>query len=317
MSWRAEMAQVLSRDGAAPSSLFFRQADAMRLDGCLTLLLREGQSLALSSHSEAALDHYAELLVHRLRRSAGCPVEIYFPASTAALVSRFEERVASLTLKQAMQAPADPQPERIWLVHEAGALAEGELQLLTRLVTNFPGAGVRVVLLFGASHPARQGFEGLGRRFARWDISAPTVDEAAVMRQQARQDGTLAVVSMALERLLPGPALLTTAEVLQARAGAVQPVPPDASQPPAPVSGWRRAMAALRGLFLRSSSPARGSERVSVQALDAAGPTHDKVAAAKRPGLVLTLLSFASKPLRGLASRLSRKRPSSSPGPRP
>lgn len=195
MNLRSDLALMLSGHTAVPPCLLFRQADGLRLDGCVTLLVHEGQNLALSSLAEAALDHYADLLVHRLRRAVSCPVEVYFPASTAALVARFEELVARMTLKQAMALLPGDAPERIWLVHEAGALAPSELQLLMRLVGNFPGAGVRVVLLFGATPAGRKGFESPGRRFARWDIQPPSADEAATMLAQARVAGGESVVS--------------------------------------------------------------------------------------------------------------------------
>lgn len=195
MNLRSDLALMLSGYTAVPPCLLFRQADGLRLDGCVTLLLHEGQNLALSSLAEAALDHYADLLVHRLRRVVSCPVEVYFPASTAALVARFEELVARMTLKQAMALLPGDAPERIWLVHEAGALAPSELQLLMRLVGNFPGAGVRVVLLFGATPAGRKGFESPGRRFARWDIQPPSAEEAATMLAQARVAGGESVVS--------------------------------------------------------------------------------------------------------------------------
>ena len=158
MNLRSDLALMLSGHTAVPPCLLFRHADGMRLDGCITLLVKEGQNLALSSLAEAALDHYADLLVNRLRRAVSCPVEVYFPASTAALVQRFEDLVARMTLQQAMAVVPGAAPERIWLVHEAGALAPSELQLLMRLVGNFPGAGVRVVLLFGATAAGRKGF---------------------------------------------------------------------------------------------------------------------------------------------------------------
>lgn len=201
MNLRSDLALMLSGYTAVPPCLLFRHADGMRLDGCITLLVQEGQNLALSSLAEAALDHYADLLLNRLRRAVSCPVEVYFPASTAALVARFEELVARMTLKQAMDMVPGAAPERIWLVHEAGALAPSELQLLMRLVGNFPGAGVRVVLLFGATAAGRKGFESPGRRFARWDIQPPSAEEAATMLAQARLAGGESVVSSLLALL--------------------------------------------------------------------------------------------------------------------
>lgn len=203
MNLRAEVALMLAAPGAAPSCLFFRPADVSRLDACIASVLQEGQSLALSARAEAALDHYADLLIHRLRCS-GCPVEIFFPASTASLVARFEERVARLSVQQAMREGA-ARPECIWLVHDAGALSTAELQLLTRLVSSFPGAGVRVVLLFGPSDRSRRGFESLGRRFARWDLVPPNADDMRVMQTLARSEGHEAVVSELLAQL-PAPA---------------------------------------------------------------------------------------------------------------
>jgi hypothetical protein len=211
MNLRSDLALMLSGYTAVPPCLLFRHADGMRLDGCITLLVQEGQNLALSCTADAALDHYADLLLHRLRRATPCPVDVYFPASTSALVSRFEELVADMTLEQAMAQVAGAPPQRIWLVHEAGALALAELQLLSRLVGNFPGAGVRVVLLFGSSAAARKGFESPGRRFARWDIQPPSPEEAAAMLTQARQQGGESVVSTVLARLGLAPAPLPSA----------------------------------------------------------------------------------------------------------
>lgn len=250
MNLRSDLALMLSGHAAVPTSLLFRRADGLRLDGCITLLLQEGQSLALSSTADAALDHYADLLVHRLRRAAPCPVDVYFPASTSALVSRFEELVADMTLEQAMAEVAGAPPQRIWLVHEAGALALAELQLLSRLVGNFPGAGVRVVLLFGSSAAARKGFESPGRRFARWDIQPPSAEEAAAMLAQARQEGGESVVCAVLARLglASAPLPSTPAHSMEARLAASSALAADVGLPataaptvdPRPAPGGRR-----------------------------------------------------------------------------
>lgn len=252
MNLRSDLVLMLSGHTAVPPCLLFRQADGLRLDGCITLLVDEGQNLALSSLAEAALDHYADLLVHRLRRTVSCPVEVYFPASTSALVARFEELVARMTLKQAMALLPGAAPERIWLVHEAGALAPSELQLLMRLVGNFPGAGVRVVLLFGATAAGRKGFESPGRRFARWDIQPPSAEEAATMLAQAREAGGESVVSSLLGLLgrSPGSALGTASgSTFTDRPGTAAASPaswpasqsPSDSPPPSTFQSWQLA----------------------------------------------------------------------------
>ena len=203
MNLRSELALILAAEATPPASLFFRPADAERLTACLSALLVEGRSLALASPHEAAVGHYGDLLVEQLRRQAPCPVEVYFPASTQAMVARFDELLARRTVREAMSEHRAARPERIWLVHEAGALAEHELQLLARLVGHFPGAGVRLVMLFGPGLRGRQAFESLGRRFLRWDIDTPTPDEARAMRAQACIDGCQALVQGLLRHVQP------------------------------------------------------------------------------------------------------------------
>jgi hypothetical protein len=204
MNTHVDLTLSLAADGSALPSLFFRPADRLRLEGCVAALTQEGRSLALSSEHDAALDHYGHLLAQRLRRaSPKSQIETYFPNSTDALVARFNEVLAGHTMREAMSEPAQHSGERIWLVHDAGSLAEHELQLLARLVSNFPGANIRVVLLLGPSLRSRKAFESLGRRFVRWDIEAPTPEQAHSMLEQARVDGCETLVSQLLRRLQP------------------------------------------------------------------------------------------------------------------
>ncbi len=205
MNTHVDLTLSLAADGSALPSLFFRPADRLRLEGCVAALTQEGRSLALSSQHDAALDHYGRLLAERLRRAApNSQIETYFPTSTEALVARFNEVLASHTMREAMNEPPQQQAgERIWLVHDAGSLAEHELQLLARLVSNFPGANIRVVLLLGPALRSRKAFESLGRRFVRWDIEAPTAEQAHTMFEQARIDGCESLVTPLLRRLQP------------------------------------------------------------------------------------------------------------------
>ncbi len=213
----SDLSLSLSPDGSALPSLFFRAADRLRLEGCVAAICQEGRSLALSSQHDAALDHYGQLLVARLRQAApGAQLEVYFPTNTDAMLTRFNEALAQQSLRQAMQEqgraagqgtgqsePASPAAEKIWLVHDAGALAEHELQLLARLVTNFPGANIRVVLLLGGSTRSRKAFDSLGRRIVRWDIEGPTPEQAQAMLAQARNDGCEGLVSDLLQKIQP------------------------------------------------------------------------------------------------------------------
>jgi hypothetical protein len=189
-------------DAAGMSSVYFRHADRLRLEGCVAGLLRDGRSLALSSNREAALDHYSRLLFARLRESSPTSqLEVYFPADTAAMLTRFNEVLASQSVEQAMKLSGLDSASRIMIVHDAGALADHEVQLLARLVQNFPGANIRIVLLLGTSARSRKIFESFDRRMLRWDIEAPTPEQAQAMLAQGREDGCEGAVSALLEKM--------------------------------------------------------------------------------------------------------------------
>jgi hypothetical protein len=81
------------------------------------------------------------------------------------------------------------------------------VQLLARLVQNFPGANIRIVLLLGTSARSRKIFESFDRRMLRWDIEAPTPEQAEAMLAQGREDGCEGAVKTLLQKMqapLPG-----------------------------------------------------------------------------------------------------------------
>ena len=198
----SELTASLTAGEVGVEPLFFRAADRFRLEGCVAGLVRDGRSLALSSNREAALDHYSRLLISRLRESSPqSPLEVYFPADTSAMLTRFNDVLAAQSVQQAMQMPGLDSPPRIWIVHDAGALADHEVKLLARLVQNFPGANIRIVLLLGTSTQSRKVFDSFDRRMLRWDIEAPTPEQAEVMLQQGREDGCEGAVKTLLKKL--------------------------------------------------------------------------------------------------------------------
>jgi hypothetical protein len=167
-------------DNAALNHYVFRAADRMRIDGCANAVAHEGLSLALYCPFEALLDHYVNLLLARLRQQApDHRIEVYFPANTDSLLGRFNEVLASQSLNQAVKAPSTVNQAQIWLVHDAHTLPESEIQLLARLIQNFPGANIRAILLMsGNSNAQKSPLSAFGRKMLRWDIEAPTEDQA-------------------------------------------------------------------------------------------------------------------------------------------
>ena len=219
-----------SATGVQP--LFFRVADRMRLEGYVAALIDDNMSLSVVSSHDAILDHYGKLLVARLREAAPhMGLEVYFPASAEALITRFNEVLQAYSIEDAMGTKAPVAPPKIWIVHDASALPDHEIQLLARLVQHFPAANIRVVMLLTTASKKQRLLASFGRRILNWEIEPPSDEQAQALLEQARAQGREGAVSALLKKITPWHAA-TTAPV--AAAPAPIPVAAPAPQPAAP-----------------------------------------------------------------------------------
>lgn len=180
----------------------FRSADRMRIEGCTNAIAREGLSLSLQCEHEALLDHYVGLLLKRLRQEAPeHSIEVYFPTNTDALLARFNEALARQSVQQATSTPASSGSAQIWIVHDAQAMPEAEIQLLARLIQNFPGANIRAILLMTGPSASQNNLATFGRKILRWEIEAPNAEQAQAALDIARTEGRLQPVQQLLKRI--------------------------------------------------------------------------------------------------------------------
>ncbi len=220
-------------DGQAP--LLFRAADMLRLEGVVAAVTQDGMSLALVSRHEAILDHYGKILVERLRAVAPeIGIEIYFPASAEALLARFNTALSDYTVQQAMEASVPIAPPKIWIVHDASALPDHEIQLLARLIQHFPGANIRIVMLLPQGSKKQKLLISFGRRILNWEIDPPTPEQADIMLSQAQIQGREGAVRALLQKI----AVPLAAPALPAKEAVSQDDPPlfAPSAPSAPVT---------------------------------------------------------------------------------
>jgi hypothetical protein len=263
-----------SEDFDGQSPLLFRAADMLRLEGVVAAVTQDGMSLALVSRHEAILDHYGKILVERLRAVAPeIGIEIYFPASAEALLARFNSALSDYTVQQAMEASVPIAPPKIWIVHDASALPDHEIQLLARLIQHFPGANIRIVMLLPQGSKKQKLLISFGRRILNWEIDPPTPEQADTMLAQAQIQGREGAVRALLQKIAvplaaPEPAakeavthddpplFAPSPPPPAAAAPAVPPPPataPAAPPPPAPKAArrwlaWVLGMAVLLGL---------------------------------------------------------------------
>jgi hypothetical protein len=209
----------------------------LRLEGVVAAVTQDGMSLALLSRHEAILDHYGKILVERLRAVAPeIGIEIYFPASAEALLARFNAALGDYTVQQAMEANVPIAPPKIWIVHDASALPDHEIQLLARLVQHFPGANIRVVMLLPQGSKKQKLLISFGRRILNWEIDPPTPEQADIMLAQAQVQGGEGAVRALLQKI----AVPLSAPAKQTQDGETQEEPPlfaaTPAAPPAPIA---------------------------------------------------------------------------------
>lgn len=217
----------------ATGEFVFRSADRMRIDGCANAVAREGLSLGLFCEHEVLLDHYTSLLLAQLRQQAPeHSIEVYFPANTESLLTRFNEVLASQSVQQATRNPTTVDGAKIWIVHDAHNLPEAEVQLLARLIQNFPGANIRAILLMSGLNRQNINLSSFGRKVLRWDIETPNSEQIQAALDTANSEGRSGPLVQMLKRLA-SPLVANTLDdprlLASTLSDAVDPPPPDSS----------------------------------------------------------------------------------------
>jgi hypothetical protein len=105
------------------------------------------------------------------------------------MLDRFNKLLNSLSLDVATASRVGIAPDKVWVVYDANALGIHELQLLTRLVQQFPGSGVSVVLMFSSETTQNDDVTRPNKQFVSWGLDLPTAEQKLTAIQQARKNG--------------------------------------------------------------------------------------------------------------------------------
>ena len=186
MDRNLDMAELIGAEG-----IFLRTADRRRFDYVLRGVREESLSLSLSSDNDGLLDHYGRLLINKLRKSDGLQIEVFLPQNTEALLDRFNQILADISIDEARNAQTSQAPRRVLLAHDAKAISERDMQLMSRLVQDFPGAHVSVVLLVDkiGTQMHEKNLEKFGQRLMRWPLETPSREEGETLLEMARAAG--------------------------------------------------------------------------------------------------------------------------------
>lgn len=181
----------ISNDTVGSDGIFLRASDRRRFDYVMRAVRESSLSLALSSDNEGVLDHYGRMVLGRLRKTEGLQIEVFLPQNTEQLLERFNQILAGISLEDARRAEDSTAPRRVLIAHDAKALSGRDLQLMARLIKDFPGANIALVLLVDRAGMQlhERTLEGFGQRLLRWPVEAPTRTEGEALLKVARAIG--------------------------------------------------------------------------------------------------------------------------------
>jgi hypothetical protein len=136
-------------------------------------LSREAASvLAVLGTNASALDNWGRAFARRARREPGLNLEIYMPSTRDALIERFNQVLAGLSVEQARAERPPGSASRIILAPDIRSLDTPEGLLLARLASDFPGAATRLVVLVDRDGSVRTErlLQSLGRGITRFEL---------------------------------------------------------------------------------------------------------------------------------------------------
>ena len=197
------MTDMGEQSNVSNPEFFFRTADRLQMDSCITALAKEGKSVVIYSRSNELLDYYGASFLRRLKSELiSSKVEVFMPTDTEAMLQRFNQLLSDLSLDIATKSRTGQAPEKIWVVHDASALGAHELELLARLIQQFPGSGVSAVLMFAAETAPSDVLTRQSKQFVSWALEMPTAEQKLSTIQQARKQGNEEAAVLFFNRLV-------------------------------------------------------------------------------------------------------------------
>ena len=110
-------------------------------------LVSDRLNVLMASDDVLMLDTCAKGLIERLRSRHAIQVSALFDLSREMILERFNALVDVLPVEQARAEPADDSSPQIWLLQVQSTESEEQARLLMRLTQDFPGAGLRLILI--------------------------------------------------------------------------------------------------------------------------------------------------------------------------
>lgn len=183
-------------------NIFYRSKDKQRFQYAVNAIVEDEMGLAVIGTNETVLDHYCRMLLARLREHDKFQLEVLLPTDTENLLKRFNEMIEAMSLEQARKAPDENEflPVKLLVINDAKLVKDEQWALLERLLADFPGINVRLILFIDKTGcPNYEKPLGLfGRRLYRWVVETPSYGEAQQLFEAAQEHGYVNAVGALL-----------------------------------------------------------------------------------------------------------------------
>ena len=251
------MSEFGARGQDSSSEFFFRVTDRLQMESCVSAVAQDGKSVVISSDSNELIDHYGAAFVRRIKQKLPqTQLEVFLPRDTEAMLERFNQLLNTLSLDVATKQRVGLAPEKVWVVHDANAMGGHEIQLLTRLIQQFPGAGISVILMFTEGTSQGDAIANQNKQFIAWSLERPSAEQKLAAIQQARKNGQEEAAVDFFNRLSK-----SAVKKLPASAGVAASAAPSKAAPPPPP---RKARQTSNGLKVTMAIAALLSVSMSV-----------------------------------------------------
>lgn len=132
-------------------------------------------SVVLIGRDVNLVDELGRRLVQVLRQEVNLEVSVLFDVTDEKLLERINQRLAKLSVDQARSSGGVEQPPQVWVLQVQTEAQLGQVQMLTRLIRDFPAANLSLLLL--STPKVADDFleSALGRFYAQWRIPAADV----------------------------------------------------------------------------------------------------------------------------------------------
>ena len=151
---------------AASNEQWVQQLPAIR-----RALLNEHRHIVVSSGSTQVLEEAGIALVRDLLKIPGVKVLSQQPASTDIILQRFNKLLADIPVDNALDRDAGrPEAIHVFVVHDGPSLHNSDFALMARLVSDLPGAHMRLVVIVDTAVSAQERVQAVGRKALHWAV---------------------------------------------------------------------------------------------------------------------------------------------------